>query len=64
MEVKCLRDEVEGDSVTGNSKPNWKISVGGGVLNRLMKGWNLAESEKVFQDIAFLCALLEAGKDE
>lgn len=34
MEVTCLRDEVEGDSVTGNSKPNWTISVGGVCLEQ------------------------------
>ena len=34
-------------------------------MNRLCKKKDgLAESEKVFWDIAFLCALLEAGKEE
>ena len=65
MQVRYLRVKVEGDLVTGKSTPNWKFSCGGegSALNRLIKGCNPVESEKVFQDLAFLCALLEAGKD-
>lgn len=41
-----------------------EVLMTGMCLEQALYKDGLAESEKVFQDIAFLCALLEAGKDE